>query len=163
MEIAFARATKARPDRKRLFILPLCPVYGAGACLCLLAAPAVHDAPGALFLAGAVICTATEYLAALWYERGLGVKFWDYSGQRGNLWGRVCLPFSAAWGGLVLCLVYLLHPSIAEAVAKIPDALSWVALPAVATDFFASAYALRKTRDRACLRWYDALRVRTER
>lgn len=159
LEIVFARLTHSRPDRKRLLILPLCPVYGLGACLCLFVAPVVRDNPGALFLTGAVLCTAVEYLMALWYERVLGVAFWDYSGQRGNLWGRVCVPFSAAWGVLVLCLVYWIHPGVAAFVRAIPDALTPYAFAAVCADMAVSGVMLRRTRDRACLRWYDQFRA----
>ena len=75
LEVLFARLTRSRPDRKRALFLPLCPVYGLGACLCLMIAPSVRGNPGLLFLTGAALCTATEYLMALWYERGLGVRF----------------------------------------------------------------------------------------
>ena len=155
LEIVFAQATGSRPDRKRLLFLPLCPVYGLGACLCLLVAPLTRHNPGLLFLTGAVLCTATEYLMALWYERALSVTFWDYTGQRGNLWGRVCVPFSAVWGVLVLCLVYWIHPAVSAFVRAIPDAFTWLAVPAVLADLIVSGVMLRRTRDRACLRWYD--------
>ena len=154
LEIAFARATRSRPDRKRTLVLPLCPVYGVGACLCLLIAPPIRDNPGLLFLTGAAVCTATEYLAAVWYERGLGVAFWDYAGQRGNLWGRVCIPFSAAWGALALCLVYWIHPAVAGLVRTIPATLFYFAAPVTLADLIVSGAMLRRTRDRACLRWY---------
>lgn len=36
MEVAFAAAVEGRPGRKGLLVLPLCPVYGLGACLILL-------------------------------------------------------------------------------------------------------------------------------
>ena len=35
LEVAFARMTGGRADRKGLLVLPLCPVYGVGACLIL--------------------------------------------------------------------------------------------------------------------------------
>ena len=155
LEIVFARATRSRPDRKRTLFLPLCPVYGAGACLCLLSAPPIKDNPALLFAAGAAVCTAVEYLAAVWYERVLGVRFWDYGGRRGNLWGRICLPFSAAWGVLVLLLVYGIHPAVAALVRTIPAPLFYFAAPATLADLVYSGVMLRRTRDRACLRWYD--------
>ena len=158
LEVIFARLTRSRPDRKRALILPLCPVYGLGACLCLLIAPSVRGNPGLLFLTGAALCTAAEYLMALWYERGLGVRFWDYAGQRGNLWGRVCVPFSAAWGALTLFLAYWLHPAVAALVDRIPPTLTAFAAPAVLADLTVSGVMLHRTHDRACLRWYDRFR-----
>ena len=159
LEIAFARATRSRPDRKRTLFLPLCPVYGVGACLCLLTAPLTKSNPALLFLTGAVVCTAAEYLTAVWYERVLGVAFWNYDGQRGNLWGRVCLPFSAAWGALVLCLTYWIHPAVAGLVRAIPAPLFYFAAPLTLADLIVSGVMLRRTHDRACLRWYCRKRV----
>ncbi len=154
LEIAFARATRSRPDRKRTLFLPLCPVYGLGACLCLMIAPPLRDRPALLFPACAAVCTATEYLMAVWYERGLGVAFWDYAGLRGNLWGRVCPPFSVAWGALALTLVYWIHPAVAGFVDAIPAPLAYPAAFLTLADLILSGALLRRTRDRACLRWY---------
>ena len=155
LEVLFARAVGGRPDRKRLLLLPLCPVYGLGACACLAAAPLARGNPVRLALLGALACTAVEYAAAVWYERGLGVRFWDYSGKPGNLHGRVCLPFSAAWGVLCLVMVYGVQPHIAAFAAGTPFATSAACLFAVGFDLTVSGVLLRRTRDRACLRWYD--------
>lgn len=53
LEVAYARATGGRGDRKSLLVLPLCPVYGVGACLILLLPRTVIQNPFTLFLLGA--------------------------------------------------------------------------------------------------------------
>lgn len=154
LEVAFARLTGGRADRKGLLVLPLCPVYGAGACL-ILALPRWVDArPWALFLLGSLAATAAEYLAALWHEKALGVSFWSYDGLPGNLRGRVCLPFSLAWGALSLGLVYRVHPAVAPWLAHIPAPVGWMALATLLADALFTAAALRGTGDTASLRWY---------
>ena len=45
-----------------------------------------------------IVCA--EFLTGLLVNRVLGLGVWDYSGQRHNLLGQVCLPFAAAWAGL---------------------------------------------------------------
>ena len=77
LEVAYARATGGRGDRKSLLVLPLCPVYGVGACLILLLPRTVIQNPFTLFLLGGLAATAAEYGMAILYERGLGVSFWD--------------------------------------------------------------------------------------
>ena len=99
LEVAYARATGGRGDRKSLLVLPLCPVYGVGACLILLLPRTVIQNPFTLFLLGGLAATAAEYGMAILYERGLGVSFWDYTGLPGSIQGKICLPFSLAWGG----------------------------------------------------------------
>ena len=48
-------------------------------------------------LEGASLVTALELLTGLIVNRWLGWGVWDYSDMPLNLWGQVCLPFSAAW------------------------------------------------------------------
>lgn len=154
LEVAFARATKGRADRKCLLLLPLCPVYGLGACAILLLPWTVRAQPLLLVFFGAAAATAAEYLMALFYEKVLHVSFWDYRGLPGSVQGRVCLPFSMAWGGLALPLVYWLHPRLAALTALIPAPVTVLAVLTLAADVLISAYLLRRTGDRTCLQWY---------
>ena len=154
LEVAFASAVGGRPDRKGLWVLPLCPVYGAGACLILLLPGWVQDRPVLLFLLGGAAATGAEYAAALYHERVLGVRFWNYEGLPGNVRGRVCLPFSLAWGLLALGLTYWLHPLLLPWLARIPAPVGWTALATVLTDGLLTALVLRQRGDTACLRWY---------
>ena len=153
LEVSYSHATGGRPNRKCLRVLPLCPVYGLGACLILFFSGPVSSYPPAVFLLGAATATAVEYLTAVFYEAVLGVSFWDYSDLPGNLHGRVCLPFSLAWGVLSLSLVYCLHPLLSPSLALIPNPVSWTALAALAADTVLSAALLRRHRDIACLQW----------
>ena len=155
LEVAFAAAAGGRPDRKGLWVLPLCPVYGAGACLILLLTARVSSRPPAVFFLSALAATAAEYLAALYHERVLGVSFWNYDGLPGNLQGRVCLPFSLAWGVLGLALVYCVHPALAPWLARIPAPVGRMALATLLADALFTAAALRGTGDTASLRWYE--------
>lgn len=161
LEAAFALLLRERPDRKCFLVLPLCPVYGFGACACLLLAPLAKG--GVQYILCAAVCTVIEYAMAGWYERCAGVRFWDYTGIFGNLRGRVCLPFSAAWGLLALILVNWIHPMITGAVSSIPACVTFVAVPVLLADGAASHLLLRRTRDCACLRWYDAVFTGKER
>ena len=155
LETAFAWLTGGTAGRKGLLVLPLCPVYGAGACLVLALTAPVRGEPPAVFLVGGLAATAAEYLAALYHEKALGVSFWDYGDLPGSLRGRVCLPFSLAWGTLSLGLVYWLHPLLAPWLARIPAPVGWLTLAALLTDGLFTAALLRTTGDTASLRWYE--------
>ena len=124
LEITYARATKGCLDRKCLLVLPLCPVYGLGACAILLLPPWTVQRPWMLFLLSAIVATAVEYGTAVFYEQVFGVSFWDYRDLPGNLQGRVCLPFSLAWGALALPMVYWLHPHLTPWLRLIPLPIS---------------------------------------
>ena len=152
LEGAYALWVGAPPDRRGLRVLPLCPVYGAGACLILLLPGWVDARPPLLFLLGGGTAAAVEYLAAWYHETVLGVSFWSYAGYPGSLHGRVCLPFTTAWGLLALGLVYAIHPALSPLLAAIPAPVGWTFLSAVLLDGLLSALLLRRTGDPAALR-----------
>ena len=154
LEAAYALAVGASPDRKCLRVLPLCPVYGLGACA-VLALAGEGQPPPLLFLLGSGTATAVEYAASVFYQQVLGVSFWDYRGLPGSLRGRVCLPFSLAWGLLAAALVRWVHPALAPWLAAIPAPVSGLAAAAVGCDVLLSALLLRRRRDTACLKWFS--------
>lgn len=105
---------------------------------------------------GGLTATAVEYAVSVFYQKAFSVSFWDYHGQLGNLNGRVCLPFTLAWGLLLLPMVYWVHPAAARLFAVIPPPVSWAALTAFTADMIVSSVILRRTGDRTRLQWYRA-------
>ncbi len=67
-------------------------------------------------LLGAVAITGVELAAGLLVNRDHRV--WDYRGMPGNLFGQVCLPYSALWAGLSVAAMAL-YPQAEKAVKKI--------------------------------------------
>ena len=155
LEIIYSRVTGGHPQRKCLLVLPLCPVYGLGACAIVFAAKPLHSIP-ALLLCGGLIATAAEYLTAVFYEKVLGVSFWDYQDLPWNLHGRICLPFSLVWAGLTLPLVWYVHPALAPILSALPQPLGVCFLLTVCCDGLTSALLLRHHRHRDCLNWYQS-------
>lgn len=156
LEIIYARATGGQQDRKCFLLLPLCPVYGLGACGILSLSDRILSSPFLLFLFGGLTATAAEYLVAVLYEKGLGISFWDYRGLPGSLHGRVCIPFSLVWGLLSMPLVYWLHPMLLPLLAAIPVPLGFMALTTLLADGLVSTLLLKQTGSRECLRWYSS-------
>ena len=65
VEVVFARIThNPKRDRKCLYFLPLCPVYGLGVLL-MLALPAARSNSWLLFLWAALSATGAEYLSLI--------------------------------------------------------------------------------------------------
>ena len=155
LEIIFARITRQeKKDRKCFYLLPLCPVYGWGALGILSLPEEIKRNILLLVVAGGAAATMAEYAVSLWDEKVLGVHFWNYSELSGNMNGRICWMFSAAWGVLSVVLVYVVHPALEEWVAGLPV---WL-VPAVAVlvigDGTYSALLLRRTGTTEALKWY---------
>ena len=155
LETAFAWLTGGTAGRKGLLVLPLCPVYGAGACLVLALTAPVRGEPPAVFLVGGLAATAAELVMGAFYRFVLGVEFWDYAGMPGSLSGLVCPVFSACWTALSLVLVYAVHPLTAALVSRIPPWLGPPALIVLGADMLVSCAALRRAGTTDVLKWYE--------
>ena len=93
---------------------PICPIYGMGICLSAALLSSV-DSFILLLLFSMAIATIVEFLAGLFLDKALGLRLWDYGGERGNILGYVCPRFSLIWGivsALVIKLLPLLAPLI---------------------------------------------------
>lgn len=152
LEKAFAAATRAENQARRCFLLlPLCPVYGLGMLAVLALPPALREMPWVL-VTGGVAATAVEYAVHWAYERFLGVRFWDYSQVRGNLRGRICLPFTLAWSPLTAVAAVWVQPVLADLAAAIPPGVTYAMLLILTVDGVCSARLLRVTGDVGALR-----------
>lgn len=146
-ESLYVSARKRRWVNRGFLRGPWLPIYGSGAILVLfITLPANGNAPLIFFL-GAAGATALEYVTGAAMERMFHMRYWDYSDQRFNVNGYICLSSTLAWGCFSLLLVLVIDPPIEEAVASIPlaaaDLLSLVLaiLFAVdATQAFQAAY-----------------------
>ena len=151
LERLFAALTRSPQQRRRcLLVLPLCPVYGLGMAA-VLALPRSFLTGWRLYVFGGLAATAVEYLYHWWGDTFLGVRFWDYSTAPGNLRGRVCLPFSLAWG-LLLFPAVRLAPAVAAMASRTPPFLTWLCLMGFTADAVCSLRFLAVTHDLNALR-----------
>lgn len=100
---------------------PVCPIYGAGVVLVLLALTPVADNFLLLFLCGALLCSALEFVTGFVLEKLFHRKWWDYSDKHFNLLGYICLSMSLIWGIACLLVVDVLHPAIASLIGKLRE------------------------------------------
>lgn len=56
---------------------------------------------------GALVITAVEFIVGCIVNRGLHMQVWDYSNQPLNLYGQICLTYSALWFLLCIPITYL--------------------------------------------------------
>ena len=159
LERMFAKVVRSeRQVRKCFLLLPLCPVYGLSAAAILALPDRVHSQPVLLFVAGALLATVVEYAVALFYEQGVGVRFWDYSQQPGNLRGRICPFYTLLWGSLTLLIYYGLHPTLLLLLERLPQELLLFLFPCLAADGLLSLWLLHRTGSVNCLAWYQPQR-----
>jgi len=96
---------------------PWCPIYGFGSLFILLLAVLIKSSPVLVFLISMVVTSILEYLTGWLLEALFHTRWWDYSGRRFNLKGRICLRNSILFGLMGLVITYFLGP-VAEQFVK---------------------------------------------
>ncbi len=79
---------------------PLCTIYGFGAISVYLILKPAEGNLLFLFLGGIVVATLLEYITAVLMESIFHTSWWDYSDNKFNFQGRICLGASLGWGVL---------------------------------------------------------------
>lgn len=118
---------------------PFLPIYGSGALVVLLSTLHVRDNLVLVYIMGLTGATILEYFTGAAMEKLFHVRYWDYSNQRFNLNGHICLTSSVAWGFFSILLVHYIHIPIENFVLKLPalaaDAIGFVLTACTAVDF----------------------------
>lgn len=99
---------------------PILPIYGSGAIIILLATIPVAENLWLVYFCGAAAATLLEYVTGDVMERLFKVRYWDYSQQKCNLNGYICLSSSIAWGFFSILLIRAVHPPVAALLEDIP-------------------------------------------
>ena len=102
---------------------PLLPIYGSGAIIILFVTLPVAGNLWLVWLLGMLAATALEYVTGAAMEALFKVRYWDYSKQKFNLNGHLCLSSSIAWGFFSILLVKFIHPPIGRLLADVPARL----------------------------------------
>lgn len=130
---------------------PFLPLYGSGAIMMLVVSMPVRDNLLLVYVAGCIGATALEYVTGVTMEALFKVRYWDYSNQRFQFQGHICLSSTIAWGFLTILMTEVVHKPVERLSLMIPSV--WltslvIALTAViAADFSMSFKAALDLRD----------------
>lgn len=99
---------------------PFCTIYGCGAVSVYVILRPVSGNLLWLYIGGVVVATALEYVTAVLMETIFHTSWWDYSENKFNFQGRICLGASLGWGFFTVLLFKVLHPIVEYIVALYP-------------------------------------------
>ncbi|MCI7333003.1 MAG: putative ABC transporter permease [Mollicutes bacterium] len=111
------------PDTKcfvnRGFLIgPYCPIYGNCAIAMIFLLHNVTN-PILLFVLSILICSVGEYVTSYTMEKIFHARWWDYSKNKFNLNGRICLVNSLAFGVLGFLLIKFVNPFVVGLITKL--------------------------------------------
>lgn len=96
---------------------PFVPIYGAGAVvLCGALMPLYHKFGytwymiPVVILLGIILANILEYATSYVMEKLFHARWWDYSNEKFNLHGRICLKHSIYWALATVAVIYIVQP-----------------------------------------------------
>ena len=116
---------------------PFCPIYGNGSIIIILLLSGLARYPVLVFVYGLIICSILEYLTGLMLETVFKTKYWDYSMNKFNIQGRVCLQNSILFGIGGVLLIEFVQPSVSRLVSLVPSNIIGIVSAVFATYFLA--------------------------
>ena len=130
---------------------PFLPIYGSGAIMMLVVSMPFQDNIFLTYLAGCIGATALELVTGVTMEALFKVRYWDYSNQKFNYKGHICLSSTVAWGFLTIFMTEYLHRLVERIVFAIPadlvNILTVVISVCIVSDFTLSFKAALDLRD----------------
>ena len=120
VEVSFVAITRGKVVNRGFLNGPVCPIYGVGMVGILYALEPLKDNAIVLFIGGVVICSVLELFTGWILDKIFRMRWWDYSENRFNIGGYICLEFSIMWGLGSMIMVNMIHPMIYGVVSKIP-------------------------------------------
>lgn len=144
-ESAYVSVKKRKLVNRGFINGPLCTIYGTGAvCIYLILKPFENN-PAILYFGGVIVATLLELVTGWLMERIFHTRWWDYSKNRFNFRGYICLGSSIGWGFFTLLLFEVLHPFVSWFTGLYPESIGRIVLAVIAVlyavDFGVSAYA----------------------
>lgn len=149
-ESAYVSGKQGRFVNRGFMNGPFLPIYGSGAVMMLVVSSPFQDHLIATYFAGVAGATVLEYVTGTVMEALFHVRYWDYSNQRFQYKGHICLSSSVAWGFFTLFLTQFLHKPVEQFICGFSGTASVVSAAVIGVialvDFicsFKAAFELR--------------------
>ncbi len=130
---------------------PFLPLYGSGAIMMLVVSAPFQRSLALTYVAGCIGATILEYVTGVVMEALFKVRYWDYSKQKFNFQGHICLRSTLAWGGLTILMTGWIHGYVEQGTSWIPaqtlTAVTFVMTAVIFADFALSFKTAMDLRD----------------
>lgn len=146
MEVILQLIQNKKFVNRGFLIGPYCPIYGYGALLITFLLKKYTNDVITLFIMAILICGILEYLTSYFMEKLFKARWWDYTKNKFNINGRVCLETIIPFGLLGLLIMYVGNPFFIEKLNSIPkiwlNILFWGLLVTFITDYIVSTVVI---------------------
>ena len=120
VEVCYMTLELGRFQNRGFLNSPLCPIYGFGVLLVIIILTPIQHSLTALFLGSAVLCTTLELMVGLLLQKLFHNIWWDYSHEKFNYRGYICLKISILWGLACVLMMRVVQPFFARIIHLMP-------------------------------------------
>lgn len=100
---------------------PYCPIYGVGVLLITILLAKYKNDIWIIFFMSVLICGTLEYLTSYVMEKLFRARWWDYSKNKFNINGRICLETLIPFGVAGTFIIIIANPFFLKYINMIPD------------------------------------------
>lgn len=123
MEVVLKSKDEHKFVNRGFLIGPICPIYGFGVLLIILLVGNSKSDLLAVFLKSILVCSVLEYFTSYFMEKLFHARWWDYSKNKYNINGRICLETMLPFGILSTIVIYVIHLLVIKFVALFSNTL----------------------------------------
>ena len=99
---------------------PYLPIFGVGSIIMISVLQKYQGDLVALFVLSMMICSILEYITSYLLEKLFHLRWWDYSKEKSNLNGRICLKNAIGFGLGGMIIVEYFHPMLMSLLDLLP-------------------------------------------
>ena len=134
-----------------ILIGPYLPIYGISAIVMVNYLTHYKGDIVTVFILALFICSLAEYMTSYVMEKLFNTRWWDYTDEKFNLEGRICLKNCFYFGLLGVLLVYIVNPMFVRILNNINDGnlkiIGSIALGYFIFDYILSFWLISKLKD----------------
>ena len=119
-EVIFAAIVLGKFVNRGFLNGPWCPIYGFGVVIVAICLKPLSKSLLVLFIGSVLLTSVLEYFTGFILEKVFDQKWWDYSDDKFNLGGYICIKFSLLWGVACTAVVKLVLPAVDAVIRVVP-------------------------------------------
>lgn len=119
-EVIFAAIVLGKFVNRGFLNGPWCPIYGFGVVIVAICLKPLSKSLLVLFIGSVLLTSVLEYFTGYILEKVFDQKWWDYSDDKFNLGGYICLKFSLLWGVACTAVVKFVLPAVDAVIRVVP-------------------------------------------
>jgi len=120
IEVIYMTLETGEYQNRGFLNMPICPIYGAGVLMAVIFFRPISHTIIPLYIVSVVLCTSFELLVGVGMEHLLHNRWWDYSHEKFNFKGYICLKISLLWGVGCVMVVRVVQPTVEKYINTLP-------------------------------------------